>query len=222
MSESSNMLFVTMLGKADAFGDLTTTNAATKTFTGAGIAVGFTAATAVAEGTTAAAPYTDATTDGLADDGFITSSHTGHTSFDFPYGPTPVPLSIGLHDVRRDADALRRHRLIRLGGRGGCVIRFSGPYHDLDVECETQIDGPWNGWVRLKYEMTGYWTGEPLEVDDKIFLATSRPPFGGLRCWFVCPHLNRRVRKLYLPLGGRHFWSRHAYELAYATQRETK
>jgi hypothetical protein len=50
--------------------------------------------------------------------------------------------------------------------------------------------------------MTDYWTGEPLEIDDKIFLATSRPPFGGLRWWFVCPHLNRRVRKLYLPLGG--------------------
>jgi hypothetical protein len=32
----------------------------------------------------------------------------------------------------------------------------------------------WNGWVRLKYEMTDYWTGEPLEIDDKIFLATSR------------------------------------------------
>jgi hypothetical protein len=38
----------------------------------------------------------------------------------------------------------------------------------------------------------------------------------------VCPHLNRRVRKLYLPLGGRHFWSRRAYELAYASQREAK
>jgi hypothetical protein len=93
---------------------------------------------------------------------------------------------------RIDIDALRSHRLIRLGGRGGWVIRFSGPYHDLDVECETQIDGPWNGWVRLKYEMTDYWTGEPLEIEDKIFLATSRPPFGGLRWWFVCPHLNRR------------------------------
>ena len=43
-----------------------------------------------------------------------------------------------------------------------------------------------------------------------------------LRWWFVCPHLNRRVRKLYLPLGGRHFWSRRAYELAYVSQRETK
>jgi hypothetical protein len=122
---------------------------------------------------------------------------------------------------RIDIDALRRDGLIRLGARGGCVIRFSGPYHDLAVECETHIDGPWNGWVRLKYETTDYWTGEPLEIRDKIFLATSRPPFGGLRWRFVCPRLNRRVRKLYLPLGGRHFWSRRAYRLAYASQRET-
>ena len=57
----------------------------------------------------------------------------------------------------------------------------SGPYRDLDVECETHIGGPWNDWVRLKYEMTEYWTGEPLAIDDKIFLATSRPPFGALR-----------------------------------------
>jgi hypothetical protein len=99
MSESSNMLFVTVYGKADALGDLTTTNAVTKTFAGAGIAVGFAAATAVAEGTTAAAPYTDATTDGRADGGFITSSDTSHMSIDFPYGPTPVSVSVSMTSV---------------------------------------------------------------------------------------------------------------------------
>jgi hypothetical protein len=99
MSESSNMLFVTVFGKADAVGDLTATNAVTNTFAGAGSAVGFAAATAVAEGTTAAAPYTDATTAGLADRGFITSSDTSHTSFDFPYGPTPVSLSASMTSV---------------------------------------------------------------------------------------------------------------------------
>ena len=93
MFESSNMLFVTVYGKADALGDLTATNAVTKTFAGAGIAVGFVVATAVVEGTTAAAPYTDATTDGLADGGSITSSETSHWSFGFPYGPTPVSVS---------------------------------------------------------------------------------------------------------------------------------
>jgi hypothetical protein len=99
MSESSNMLFVTVFGKADALGDLTTTNGVTKTFAGAGIAVGFAAATAVAEGTTAAAPYTDAMTDGIADGGFITSSRTSHMSFDFPYGPTPVSVSVSVTSV---------------------------------------------------------------------------------------------------------------------------
>jgi len=70
--------------------------------------------------------------------------------------------------------------------------------------------------------MRDYWTGEPLKIDDKVYLAPTRPHFGGLRWWFVCPHLNRRVRQLYLPRSGRHFWSRRAYELAYACQRETK
>jgi hypothetical protein len=37
---------------------------------------------------------------------------------------------------------------------------------------------------------------------------------------FVCPTENRRVRKLYLPLGGHRFRSRRACRLAYASQRE--
>jgi hypothetical protein len=123
---------------------------------------------------------------------------------------------------RIDIDALHRDGLIRLGARAGCVIRFSHPCRDLDVECETHIGGPWNDWVRLKYEMRDYWTGEPVKIDDKVYLAPSRPHFGGLRWWFLCPHLNTRVRTLYLPRNGHHFWSRRAYELAYASQRETK
>jgi hypothetical protein len=122
---------------------------------------------------------------------------------------------------RIDIDALRRDGLIRLGARAGCVIRFSHPCRDLKVECETHIGSPWNDWVRLKYEMRDYWTDELLKIDDKVYLVPTHPHFGGLRWWFVCPHLNRRVRTLYLPRSGRHFWSRHAYELAYACQRET-
>ena len=70
--------------------------------------------------------------------------------------------------------------------------------------------------------MTDYWSGQEAEIDDKIDLAASRPPFGGLRWWFLCPRRNRRVRTLYLPLGGCHLWSRRAYRLAYASQRETE
>jgi hypothetical protein len=79
-----------------------------------------------------------------------------------------------------------------------------------------------NSWLCLRYSMADYWSGEELKIEDKVYLAPTRAPFGGLRWWFVCPRENRRVRKLYLPIDGRHFWSRHAYELAYASQRETK
>jgi hypothetical protein len=101
-------------------------------------------------------------------------------------------------------------------------MRFNFYGDDIDVKFESHAGDPWESWLRLKYAMADYWTGEKVEIDDKIFLATTRPPFGGLRWWFVCAHLNRRVRKLYLPLGGRHFWSRRAYRLAYASQRGTK
>jgi hypothetical protein len=29
--------------------------------------------------------------------------------------------------------------------------------------------------------MTDYWTGEELQIDEQIYLAASRPHFGGLR-----------------------------------------
>jgi hypothetical protein len=76
---------------------------------------------------------------------------------------------------------------------------------------------PWNSWMRLRYAMSDYWTGEVRDIDDKISLAASYPPFGGVRYWFVCPRLNCRVRKLYLPLGGLRFWSRRAGHYVTAT-----
>jgi hypothetical protein len=97
MFANNNMLFVMLHGKSDALGDLTATTASTKTFAGAGIAGGHAAglavATAFAEGTTAAAPYTDATTDWLGSGGNLISSYSNDISKDFPYGPTPVSLS---------------------------------------------------------------------------------------------------------------------------------
>jgi hypothetical protein len=93
---------------------------------------------------------------------------------------------------------------------------------DIDVEFESHARDPENSWLCLRYSMADYRSSEELKIDDKVYLAPTRPHFGGLRWWFMCPQLNRRVRKLYLPLDGRHFWSRRAYELAYASQRETK
>jgi hypothetical protein len=103
MFANNNMLFVMLNGKSDALGDLTATTASTKTFAGAGIAGGHAAglavATAFAEGTTAAAPYTDATTNWLGSGGYLTSSHSNNVSFDLSHGPTPVSLSISSTSV---------------------------------------------------------------------------------------------------------------------------
>jgi hypothetical protein len=127
------------------------------------------------------------------------------------------------HDaLRLDIDDMMRWGGIRVGSHLGGEMRFNFYDDEIDVKFESRLGDPGDSWLRLQYVVHDYWSGEACEIDDKIFLATSRPPFGGLRWWFVCPRENRRVRKLYLPVGGRHFWSRHAYELAYASQRETK
>jgi hypothetical protein len=63
---------------------------------------------------------------------------------------------------------------------------------DIDVKFESRAGDPWNSWLCLRYSMADYWSGEEVKIDDKVYLATTRPYFGGLRWWFVCPHLNRR------------------------------
>lgn len=55
----------------------------------------------------------------------------------------------------------------------------------------------------------------------QVQLETSPQPFGGVRWWFLCPRTGRRCTRLYLPLGGHRFWSRQAWGLGYACQRET-
>jgi hypothetical protein len=100
MSESSNMLFVTVFGKADALGDLTTTNAVTKTLAAAGLAVGFAAATAVAEGDRSSAIHG-------RDDRRACGRRIYNQLAHQPYVVrlslwADAGLSIVLHDVRRD------------------------------------------------------------------------------------------------------------------------
>jgi hypothetical protein len=77
-------------------------------------------------------------------------------------------------------------------------------------------------WLRLRYSFTA--TGEALHYE--VGLATTRPRFGGLRWWFVCPlapsgnACGRRVGKLYLPPGGRYFGCRHCHDLTYTSAQE--
>ncbi len=58
-------------------------------------------------------------------------------------------------------------------------------------------------------------------MDYTIRLQSTRPYFGGLHWWFICPLLrlarpcNYRASKLYLPPGGRYYGCRHCYDLTY-------
>jgi hypothetical protein len=143
----------------------------------------------------------------------------GRQGYSGGYGGRPTVESA----VRLDIDSMMHWGAIQPGFHLGGEMRMHQFYgDDIDVKFESHAGDPGNSWLCLRYSMTDYCSGEEFKIDDKVYLASTRPHFGGLRWWFVCPHLNRRVRKLYLPLGGHHFWSRRAYELAYASQRETK
>lgn len=81
-------------------------------------------------------------------------------------------------------------------------------------------------YLRLYY--TWIWTSTQKQesADYRVRLVTTRPQFGGLRWWFICPRVvngrpcGRRVGKLYLPPEARHFGCRHCHKLTYRSAQE--
>jgi hypothetical protein len=90
--------------------------------------------------------------------------------------------------------------------------------------------GSATAWVPAEHGRTTHYavkrTGEAL--DYRLRLTATRPRYGGLRWWFVCPLVanglpcGRRVGKLYLPPGGRYYGCRHCYRLTYTSCRESR
>jgi len=72
-------------------------------------------------------------------------------------------------------------------------------------------------WMRVHYTNKG--SGK--NYDYKIYLTTTRPRYGGIRWWFLCPAqgCSKRVGVLYL---GHIFACRHCHNLAYETQNEDR
>lgn len=52
-------------------------------------------------------------------------------------------------------------------------------------------------------------------IEQGIELCTTRPHFGGLRWWFVCPRCRGRAGRLHLPPGSTQFWCRACHGLSY-------
>jgi hypothetical protein len=96
MSGSNQTFFAGTTTKAFALGDHTATNTTATTAAWPGLAVGYAVAVAVAQDTAPTAPHTDATSDAIATGGYITSSHSGGLSVDYPYGPTPTSVDVSV------------------------------------------------------------------------------------------------------------------------------
>ena len=118
MSGSINTFFAAMNSTAHAMGDQTATNTSTTTAVLPGVAIGYAVAIAVAQDTSPGTPHTSATTEGLVSGGYIASSHTGHMSVDFPFGPTPVSVDVSVTamSTHGGSDFLSGHSLSALMG----------------------------------------------------------------------------------------------------------
>jgi hypothetical protein len=126
--------------------------------------------------------------------------------------------------VVEDATVLDVDRLVRQGLIGPGLYR-SGVLFWRNVDTGEEAGSV--GYVTDTQDRDGgqfdvsYRLGsERRPVECRIRLETSRPHFGGVRWWFVCPLSGRWVRKLYLQPGCDYFASRQALGLTYRVCRE--
>ena len=91
----------------------------------------------------------------------------------------------------------------------GGTIAWSNTIHgEIHVAFDATL-GSHSGTLRLRLNGREQWIG-----------LTSTPGRFGGRMWFFEGRRGQRVRKLYLPPGGRTFASRHDWRLAYTSTRE--
>lgn len=136
-------------------------------------------------------------------------------------GPKRVVVEASL--VLTASTLVRRKALVpgarTLGSWGWTRGGEDKPYATIGYEAS--LTDPEAAWLRLHYQ----WRGQP--VDCRIRLVTTKPTYGGLRWWFICPLARpdggppRRVAKLYLPPSSRYFGSREGHGLTYTSCQES-
>jgi hypothetical protein len=89
------------------------------------------------------------------------------------------------------------------------------------VGYEAQLAIP-NAYLRLYFTVGAPGNGASQLIKQEIRLTTTRPRFGGIRWWFICPHTGARVGRLHLPSGASQFAARRAHGLRYGCQTENK
>jgi hypothetical protein len=80
--------------------------------------------------------------------------------------------------------------------------------------------------VRLRHAGWGHTPRSQPVQPYTVRLESTRPRWGGLRWWFLCPQrvdareCGRRMCKLYLPPGGQRFGCRYCHALTYRSCQE--
>jgi hypothetical protein len=106
------------------------------------------------------------------------------------------------------------------GAIGTGTITFrSRWYGELPVAVRVDTTDRTAPYVELTHETRAE---SVRRITYQVRLATTRPRYGGVRWWFICPSTGRRAVKLYLPNGGRWFLARAGYRLGYGVTREDK
>jgi hypothetical protein len=147
----------------------------------------------------------------------------GPTSGNFYHSHRPPAKLTVAHCLTLEASDLRREGFIRQGTRQPGSVKWKGDDAPFTVNFEVDTSDPLRPFVRLAYSWTWRASPQPQNEDYAVSLATTRPPFGGLRWWFICPlartgaPCGRVVSKLHLPPAERRFGCRLCHGLTYAS-----
>ena len=106
---------------------------------------------------------------------------------------------------------------LRFGVKGNATLTFTadGEPFPVSVTIDT-LDRDYS-YIEFSHSRRSH----PASFENyRVTLLTTPQRYGGVRWWFQCPRTGARAVRLFLPRGGHQFWSRGAYRLGYATQRE--
>lgn len=97
--------------------------------------------------------------------------------------------------------------------------------HEFLWRCDFYFDlTGWPKTVRLSYSVPRSYDGPFDKYEYTVQLTTTKPNFGGVRWWFVCPisGCGRRAGKLYRPSYSRYYGCRRCHDLTYTSCQESR
>ncbi len=121
-----------------------------------------------------------------------------------------------------NADKLARDRILYSGLHTFGTLTWTDSLTGEQISsCAYEVNTVelYAAWFRVFYTLPQ--TRE--KASYRVRLTTTRPYFGGIRWWFICPLVvdrvpcNRRVGRLYLPPGGKYYGCRVCYDLTYTS-----